>query len=778
MKNISKVDIAFEGRSYKHYDKQDFSKSISSKNWPPFYDAHTPSGAWKEMLNIITEEADRQCPIKHYKIRNSKPSWLTNELIEQMKDRDYFYQKAKKMNDEDDWNIAKFHRNQVNFNIRKAKADYIKDQLTNNEGNSARFWRSIKKIMPNKKGSRNYSKISIYKNDDELAQETEVADIMNGFFANIGNKRPQASKDNNPRPSPDVTKLPNDSNSNNLNDEKMDILPILRQEVEALIRKINISKSSGIELLSSRILKDSFLVLSNKLTYLFNLSIQSSTFPSQWKKALVIPIPKSGNPNKKENYRPISLLPLPGKILEKLIHNQLSYFIEENNLLTDNQYGFRKQRSTSHAISQVLHQIYSNMNRSAITAAVYIDFSKAFNCVQHSTLLCKLGKMNLSPKTIQWIASYLVGREQRTLVNGTHSTSLPVNQGVPQGSVLGPLFYIIYSNDIIEKVKKSGFTFYADDTVIYSKKKSLEQAGADIQEDLDGLSQWCTQNDLFMNVSKTKVMFYGSKAKINSIDLPEFYINGQPIDRAKTYTYLGIKLDEQLSLDIHANLLIRKVSNKIYQLSKIRSFITKKAALMIYKNMILPILEYGDVFIHSASKETRKKLQVLQNKALRCALSKEKLFPTDELHVEAKLLKLKDRRHMHVLLHMYQLAQMPNFKLWKTHQPNGVRTRSSKKKLITFRRPTMEKYRKSITYQGPKLWNNLPAQVQKLDTYHEFKSNVKKMFQPSKKPNLPKATLQSAKNKNGTQKNSRNKTQKHNNRKRELFGSNSISHSV
>ena len=274
---------------------------------------------------------------------------------------------------------------------------------------------------------------------------------MNEFFANIGNKIPKASKDNNPRPSPEVTKLPNDSNSNNLDVEKMDIVPISRQEVEALIRKINISKSSGIELLSSRILKDSFLVLSDKLTYLFDLSIQSSTFPSQLKKALVIPIPKLGNPNKKENYRPISLLPLSGKILEKLIHSQLSYFIEENNLLTDNQFGFRKQQSTSHAISQVLHQIYSNMNKSTITAAVYINFSKAFNCVQHSTLLCKLGKMNLSPNTTQWIASYLEGREQRTLVNGTYSTFLPVNQGVPQGSVLGPLFYIIYSNDIIEK---------------------------------------------------------------------------------------------------------------------------------------------------------------------------------------------------------------------------------------------------------------------------------------------------------------------------------------
>ena len=161
-------------------------------------------------------------------------------------------------------------------------------------------------------------------------------------------------------------------------------------------------------------------------------------------------------------------------------------------------------------------------------------------------------------------------------------------------------------------------------------------------------------------------MFFGSKAKLSSVDLPNFSIHNNVIDRAKTYTYLGIKLDEQLSLDTHANLLIRRVSNKIYQLTKIRSFITKKAALLIYKNMILPILEYRDIFIHSASQKIRKKLLILQNKALKCALLKYKLCNMDELHEEANLLKLKDRRHMHVLLHLYELAQMPNFKLWKS----------------------------------------------------------------------------------------------------------------
>ena len=126
----------------------------------------------------------------------------------------------------------------------------------------------------------------------------------------------------------------------------------------------------------------------------------------------------------------------------------------------------------------------------------------------------------------------------------------------------------------------------------------MNEAGADLEEDLDGLSQWCIQNDLFININKTKVMFYGNKAKINSSDLPEFYINDQPINRTNTYTYLGIKLDEQLSLDTHANLLIKRVSDKIYQLTRIRSFITPKAALLIYKNMILPILGMFSYTLH------------------------------------------------------------------------------------------------------------------------------------------------------------------------------------
>ena len=179
----------------------------------------------------------------------------------------------------------------------------------------------------------------------------------------------------------------------------------------------------------------------------------------------------------------------------------------------------------------------------------------------------------------------------------------------------------------------------------------------------------------------------------------------------------------------HANLIIKKVTNKIYQLTKMRCFLTKKAALLTYKNMILPILEFGDIFLHSAPHKVRKKLQTLQNKALKCALEKDKLYGTNELHSQAKILKLKERRHVHVLLHMFQLAHMPGFKLWQKHQSTGVRTRSSKKKLISLRKPNNEKYKRSITYQGPKLWNNLPTHLQKIESYQDFKKEIHKLFQ-------------------------------------------------
>ena len=389
-------------------------------------------------------------------------------------------------------------------------------------------------------------------------------------------------------------------------------------------------------------------IVVTQMTFIFNLSVKSQRFPDSWKKALVIPIPKKGDPASVTNYRPISLLPQPGKILEKLVHNSLAQFSEQNMLLSHSQYGFRKNKSTLDALYQLTSKINTNMDSKRPTLVTFIDFRKAFDCVQHDLLIKKMNCMNINNTTLKWLESYLTNRQQQVLAKDTKSKTLPISQGVPQGSIL---MYIIYAIDITKILKHNHVTLYADDTVIFSSCKSLNEAHKRMQKDLNALQKWCTANGIFVNVSKTKFMLFGSKILLAKYNLPYNYlkINCQPIDRVRNYSYLGVTLDEQLNYEMHAINTIKRVKCKLAQLRRMKYCLNKQGALLVYKNMILPILEYGDIFMSSLSVATRKKLQVMQNKALRIALNSHNQESTAELHKLAKLSKLKVRRKLHVL---------------------------------------------------------------------------------------------------------------------------------
>ena len=197
---------------------------------------------------------------------------------------------------------------------------------------------------------------------------------------------------------------------------------------------------------------------------------------------------------------------------------------------------------------------------------------------------------------------------------------------------------------------------------------------------------------------------------------------GAIIERVSTFKYLGITLDERLTFEPHIQNTINGASIKLQQLRNVRRYLTKKAALLVYKNMILPIVEYGDIYMSSTTKKSLKKLQVIQNKALRCALNHDPRSDTGELHYEEKLKKLKHRRKEHMLLHMYQISQNKVFKGWK--KKTSINTRSSQKKLMVVKKPNSSKFRKSVTYLGPKYWNSLPTDIQQSDSYPLFKSKL------------------------------------------------------
>ena len=314
-----------------------------------------------------------------------------------------------------------------------------------------------------------------------------------------------------------------------------------------IVKTINVAKSSGLDSVNSLVIKTAFKILLPEVTQMFNLSIQAMLYPNSWKKATVVPIPKVGNLSRVQNYRPISLLPLPGKVMEKLIHKQLSTHLETQGLLTEIQHGFRKERSTVHSVAQVTNFISKKMDSKIPTLAAFIDFRKAFDCVQHTVLLDKLKQLNVKYELQDWVRNYLLERKQRVLANGTYSSFQHITQGVPQGSVLGPLLYIIYANDLVKTVKHCKIAMYADDTVIYTANTDFETSVVDLQTDMNSLANWCESNGLTVNTEKTKLMLFGSKHLLNKLPLFEIKFNDTVLQTVGSY--LGVTLDSQFACE-------------------------------------------------------------------------------------------------------------------------------------------------------------------------------------------------------------------------------------
>ena len=709
--------VQFEGRSYRTFDREAFREELGKCEWVRFYNCETPDQAWNCILNNLTAVLDVMCPKRKFSIKNYRPDWMTNELIEQVKDRDYFYHKAKVTGEEDYWNIAKYLRNVTNSRIRQAKREFVLAELKENQNDAKKFWKVIKEVVPS--GRKEINGDILLKKEGSYLDKEQVAHFINDYFVNVGNVQ-LPERDLGAERTP---LMEHDSELGDGRRDKFSFSNIRETEVYRIVKDINVSKSSGLDGISSFAIKEAFQFLIPEVTHLMNLSASTSTFPEAWKEALVIPIPKTGNLTQVKNYRPISLLPLPGKILEKLVHSQLSLYLEHHHLLSDNQHGFRKQHSTVHSLAQFTDFVNRKLDVGLPSLVTYIDFRKAFDCVQHSVLLSKLEDLNLDETAVSWAKSYLDSRKQRVLANGVYSAYLPVMQGVPQGSVLGPLFYIIYANDLPKIIRNCNVALYADDTVLYTANRDFGESVRKMQADLDILSDWCQLNGIFVNVEKTKLMTFGSPKMIKNLQPYEIVFQETPIQPVTSYKYLGMTLDNQLNYKLHVKKIISNVSSKLKQFRRMRSFLDTRAAVLVYKSMLLPLLEYGDIFLSATTAENRKKLQVLQNKGLRCALNKDAYVDSEELHDEAKLSKLKIRRDQHLLNFMYDWAQNP--KRLKIRSKGSVKTRSHNKKLIYLKKPKTMKFKNSFAYQGPMKWNCLPVALHQATTKEAYRLLVR-----------------------------------------------------
>ena len=699
-----------EGRSYLRYNTERFQALLTEQDWETFdMNNDDPELLWDIFVKNISDVLDQMCPIKKLSVPETKPNWLNNDILLLMRKRDMMYREARKKNDPVLWRKAKFLRNRVESTIKAYKRDKIQAELNRNRNKPKKFWANIREIWP--AGSNAAIRTLSDENGVVMSIDHELVNHINDYFANIGNvlatniKTSQMNGDN----------ILYDMVLNNDTDNITNLL-IMQDEFLKVLNEIDINKSSAIENIRAMVIIDAYKGQLPRIIRLYNGSLTRCIFPRKWKKGTVVPLPKVNIPKTASDLRPISLLPLPGKILEHIISNRLKTFLYTNNILTEKQHGFRKNRSTLSAIVEFLHIIYTNLNTGNDSYIIYLDFKKTFDTVCHETLICKLENIGLDLNTIEWFKSYLSNRTQQVKLNGVCSHCLPVEYGVPQGSILGPTLFSLYINDLVNVVN-CNIVFYADDTVIVGRDS------VSLCENLEMIQQWCNNNYLTINSKKSqwmKTQFLGKNAEAVNL----FHINNHSLDRVQEYRYLGLLIDAQLNFQTHRENLVNTVNYKLCLFKKIRKFITIEAASLIYKGTILPIIEYADFVFDYNIKYVNKRLQTLQNQGLYTVFNQHYLSydlkdSTETLHRSMNLTILEHRRRSHMLSFIFNYRLEPAML-----DDREIRTRRHDG--ILFKEIPKEHYKvqQDPLYRSVKAWNELPVGIRNADT----KENLKKMF--------------------------------------------------
>ena len=564
--------------------------------------------------------------------------------------------------------------------------------------------------------------------DIKISSASEMAEAFNCHFANIGH---DLARD---IPSADTDTVPESYLiSTNATFSFKSCSP---NEVRKLLEKLDTKKSTGLDNLPSRMLKIAAGVLAPSLAFLFNQSISSGIVPTEWKLARVTPIFKKGKRQDVNNYRPISIIPAVAKVFERIIYDQFFKYLNDNDLLVNCQSGFRSLHSTLTSLLEASNSWSVNIDNGLINGVIFIDLKKAFDTIDHKILLRKLASYGIDHRAKKWFDSYLSDRQQKCVVNGELSGARAVTCGVPQGSLIGPLLFLIYINDLPNCLSKALPRMYADDTSISIAASSLPELESALNTELAYLHEWLNVNKLSLNIAKTELMLIGSRRRLSATTTGHsltVQIKGHEIDRVPHTKSLGVHIDQNLSWSKHVNETAKIVSSGIGALKRLRPFICKDTAILLYRALIEPYFDYCCPVWDGLSYELADKLQKLQNRAIRVITKSDHYSSATALRGELGWDNLCTRRKKQKLKLMFKTlnAQSPEY-LKGLFMPfstdNGLRNSDNK---LALPKPRTNFLKRSFCYNGAQLWNSLPSNVRAIRSFTKFKNKIDRQLSSS-----------------------------------------------
>ena len=695
-------------RSLKKFNDQAFLEDLGNLDWSIMLNSKHIDEAVEIFNANVLEVLNRHAPFIERRISDNSPPWVDEVLLTAIHERDYLKKIASRTEkNSPEWGTYQKKRNFVIKLKDRLKKEYYQKTLDDNKSQSRKLWKTLKTLVPDSKQS-NFTPHSLSHNNKEISDKNEIASIFNSFFATIGSKLGETFNFS------DTLHICPPVNKSHFSFSHVKL-----SYVQKLISNLDNNKATGLDGINVHALKSGSPILSYYLTHLFNLSLTTGIVPKCWKKKRVTPVFKKGDTDDVNNYRPISILPITMKIFEKVVHSQVSSFLDSSDILSSSQSGFRSSRSTDTAVICVSDFILQELGKKRYVGAVLVDLKKAFDTVDHKILLKKLFCYGLRDTSFSWFESYLSDRAQCTILEDTTSSFMNESSyGVPQGSVLGPLLFLIYINDVGLSIRSTTFHhLYADDTIIVVSSDSPVSLKTALEEQLSELGHWFFQNKLTVNTEKTEVIFFGRINKIKECkDLAPIDFLGDKLECKSSVKYLGVVFDERMSWDAQVKAVRKKAYFSLNKIKRVSPFLTEDTKRLLVNALVMPHLTYCCNSWSSMSKTNLNRFDSLIENVSRVS-PLNKTFGQLVNYSKA----IMTFKGIHKLAPSYLSSR---FKLVNQRHERETRFSTQNNLVVPNGKTTFTQ--RTFLNSSTTIWNNLPVDLKRTKSFLQFKSSLKR----------------------------------------------------
>lgn len=696
-------------------DEKALLQLLKSENWDDVFNENDPNISYDNFITALQNYKSLATKEKIMKINSSKHKikpWITDGVIRSIRIRDKLASRIKNEPENIELRRTYIHyRNKITCLIKRLKNDYYKMKIESASGNIRKIWQVINSSTGDKTIPINHSYTLDVVNDNaanrinSIENPREVAGAFNKYFSEIGaNLASQITKNNKTyfiEPSP----------------TSLFLNPITETEVLGHINELKNNSANGPDNIGANLIKIVVTEILKPLTHIFNLCLQQGIFPDKLKISHITPIYKSGSRTDCANYRPISLTDHFAKLLEKCLKTRMLNFLLKNSLLANCQFGFIPGKNTELAINNLLTHYFANYEKKEKSLGIFLDLKKAFDTVSHRLILNKIESYGIRGIAFKLIKSFLSRRIQCTKIHNSISDNQYISFGVPQGTVLGPLLFVLYINDLFKLKIHGKFTAYADDTAIIISGKTWNEVTTFANSDLKKIKSWMDANLLSLNLEKTIVLPFNI-TETDRHEIPGIHVNNNILPCRLEIKYLGVVVDSMVTWKPHIQNLCKRLRHMYYKFRQIRSFLAPKLLKMVYYALVQSILEYGILCWGSAYKTVIKPLRTAQNIIIKIISKKPMFYRTHALYSEYEALPIIKLYAKKIILFVHQ---NPNkFEVI----PSRIPTRAVTNEHIAVPLMRTKKAQHQIKFFGPKLYNILPLDLRRIRSFAVFKRKV------------------------------------------------------